>query len=315
MNTVFIDGQVGTTGLMILDRLKTRDDIELLQIPKDKRKDIKTKEKYLNDADLVILCLPDDAAVESVALINNPATRVVDASTAHRTRDGWVYGLPELAPGQRELIKASKRVSNPGCYPTGFVLALYPLIAGGIVPPDYPVTVHAVSGYSGGGNKLIDAYESCELAEPESMVYRPYALNLKQKHVPEMQKWTGLRHPPLFSPAVGNFYKGMLVSIPLLPRLLSRKVTLKSVHEILERYYESEPFVQIIPFDNAPYLINGFLSATACNDTNCVELFVFGNEEQIMVTARLDNLGKGSSGAAVQNMNIMLGLDETTGLL
>lgn len=315
MNTVFIDGQVGTTGLMILDRLKARDDIALLQIPKDKRKDIKTKEKYLNEADLVILCLPDDAAVESVGLIRNPATKVIDASTAHRTRDGWVYGLPELSPVQREQISASKRVSNPGCYPTGFILALYPLIAGGIVPLDYPVTIHAVSGYSGGGNKLIDAYESCNIAEPESMVYRPYALNLKQKHVPEMQKWTGLSHPPLFSPAVGNFYKGMLVSTPLLSRYLNQKLSLKGIHEILDRYYESEPFVQVMPFDNAPHLINGFLSATACNDTDCVELFVFGNDAQIMITARLDNLGKGSSGAAVQNLNIMLGLDEAIGLL
>ena len=301
--------------MKILDRLKARDDIELMEIPAAKRKDIRTKTAYLNEAELVVLCLPDEAARESVSLIHNPATKVIDASTAHRTSQGWVYGLPEISKAQRGQIRASNRVSNPGCYPTGFILAIYPLIAEGVVSLDYPVTVHAVTGYSGGGNKLIDAYRNHDTSETASISYRPYALGLKQKHVPEMQRWTGLRYAPIFTPAVGNFFNGTLVSIPLVSRLLNQKVSPKDVHHILGNYYQSEPFVKVMPLDSDNYLQDGFLSPTACNGSNRIELFVFGYEEQLLLVARFDNLGKGSSGAAVQNMNIMLNLQESKGLI
>ena len=311
MKKVFVDGHEGTTGLMIMDRLRARDDIELIEIPGDKRKDREARRERLNDADLAILCLPDEAAKESVGLIENPRTKVIDASTAHRTSEGWVYGLPELDREQRGRIRTSRRVTVPGCYATGFVLAVRPLVSHGIVPEDYPITVHAVSGYSGGGKKLINVYENRAAAEPASMVHRPYALGLEHKHVPEMQKWTGLAYAPLFAPSVGDFYKGMLVSIPLLPRLLRQKTAPAAVRELLGSYYASEPFVRVMPLDSEGYLDNGYLSATACNNTNMVEIFVFGHAEQILIVSRLDNLGKGSSGAAVQNMNIMLGLNET----
>ncbi len=313
-NKVFIDGQAGTTGLLIYERLKDRQDIELLEIPAAERKNMQVKRQYLNDADLVILCLPDEAAIESVSMIDNAETKVIDASTAHRTAEGWVYGLPELNPGQRELIRNSKRISNPGCYPTGLVLALNPLTSSGLVPADYPITVHAFSGYSGGGNKLIDAYEN-HSGSQEEIAARPYALNLNQKHVPEMQKWTGLKNPPIFAPAVGNYYKGMLVCTPLHINMLSRKVSPEDVWQILSDYYAGETFVKVMPFNDSSYMEGAFLSPLACNDTNLVELFVFGNADHINLVARLDNLGKGSSGAAVQSLNILLGLDETTGLI
>jgi len=315
MHTVFIDGQEGTTGLQILDRLKEREDINLIEIPVEKRKDVQTKTDYLNQADLVILCLPDQAARESVSLIRNPRTKVIDASTAHRISDGWVYGLPERNKDQREKIRRSIRVSNAGCYATGFILAAYPLIHLDIIPADYPVTIHAVSGYSGGGKKLIRTYESEVHPDPSSLSHRPYALGLNHKHVPEMQRWTGLSHPPVFNPAVGNFYNGMLVCIPLISRLLKRGLSAEAVRETLAGYYETEPFVQVMPFNKDDYLEAGFLSATACNGTNRIELFVFGHQDQILLVARLDNLGKGASGAAVQNMNIMLNVEEGKGLI
>ena len=314
MKTVFIDGQAGTTGLGILDRLQTREDIRLIEIPQDQRKNPQAKAACLNAADLVILCLPDQAARESVALIHNSATKVIDASTAHRTSEGWVYGLPELNRHQREHIRLSSRVSVPGCYPTGFILNVRPLVDAGILPPDYPVTVHAVSGFSGGGKKLIEAYQTQSADETTMLAYRPYALGLSHKHVPEMQKMTGLRHAPLFAPSVGNFLKGMLVSVPLFPRLLNRRVMAAEVRDSLADFYADEPFVQVMPWESASHLENGFLSPTACNGTNRVELFVFGHDRQILLVARLDNLGKGSSGAAVQNMNLMLGLPEDRGL-
>jgi len=315
MKTVFIDGQEGTTGLQILDHLTKRDDIELMEIPVEKRKDVQTKTTYLNEADLVILCLPDPAAKESVSLIDNPRTKVIDASTAHRISEGWVYGLPERNKTQRDEIRASHRVSNAGCYSTGFILAVYPLIHWGIMPIDYPVTIHAVSGYSGGGKKLIHAYEHEKPSDPDSLSHRPYALGLNHKHVPEMQRWTGLSYPPVFSPAVGNFYKGMLVSIPLVSRLLKKAVSAEDVQDVLANYYENERFVRVMPYGNEDFLENGFLSATTCNGTNRVEFFVFGHKHQILLVARLDNLGKGASGAAVQNMNIMLNIEEGKGLI
>lgn len=315
MKTVFVDGQEGTTGLQIYDRLKDRDDIELLEIPNEKRKDIPTKTEYLNQADLVILCLPDDAARESVSLIRNPQTKVIDASTAHRTAKGWVYGLPELKASQREAIRSSERVANTGCYAAAFILLSYPLISQGIMPVDYPAVVHGASGYSGGGKKLIGVYENPDNDEPASFSYRPYALDLTHKHLPEMQRWTGLIQPPLLFPSVGNFYNGMLVSVPLISKSLDKQVAAKDVWELLYAYYESESFIRVMPFKSDEFLDNGFLSPTTCNGTNRVDVFVFGHEQQILLVARLDNLGKGASGGAVQNMNIMLDIDERKSLL
>ena len=313
MKTVFIDGQEGTTGLEILDRLQPRNEIRLIEIPKDRRKDPQAKAACLNAADLVILCLPDQAARESVGLIRNPATKVIDASTAHRTSEGWVYGLPELNPHQRDRIRLSNRVSVPGCYPTGFILSVRPLVDAGILPPDYPVTVHAVSGFSGGGKKLIETYQNQKVDGASALAYRPYALGLSHKHVPEMQKMTGLQHAPIFAPSVGNFLKGMLVSVPLFSRLLNKRVVAAEVRDTLADFYADEPFVQVMPWESASHLENGFLSPMACNGTNSVELFVFGHDLQILLVARLDNLGKGASGAAVQNMNLMLDLPEGEG--
>lgn len=314
MKTVFIDGQEGTTGLQISDRLKGRDDIELMEIPYEKRKDIGTKTTFLNEADLVILCLPDQASRESVSLISNPTTKVIDASSAHRISEGWTYGLAELNDTQREAISTSRRVTNPGCYATGFILAVNPLVVRGVLLPDHPITVNAVSGYSGGGKKLIQAYEDPDATNDEALCHRPYALGLEHKHVPEMQRWTGLDHRPLFVPSVGNFYKGMLVSIPLVTRLVNRVVSVEDIRNLLSDYYESEPFVQVMPFESDDHLDNGFLSPVVCNGTNRIDIFVFGNNGQILLVARLDNLGKGASGAAVQNMNIMLDLEESRGL-
>ncbi len=315
MKKIFIDGQEGTTGLQIFDRLKDRDDIQLLEIPHEKRKDADTKKEFLNQANLVILCLPDGPSKESVGLIKNPETKVIDASTAHRTSVGWTYGLPELNANHRDKIRESKRVANPGCYPTGFILTLYPLVHKNIVPVDYPAIIHAVSGYSGGGKKLINLYENQENKGRDYFSYRPYALGTKHKHVNEMQEITGLKHAPFFSPAVGNFYEGMLINVPLVSRLLNKKVEAKEIRDILYEYYASEPFVKVMEFEKTDFLDNGFLSPTECKGTNRVELFVFDHADQILLISRLDNLGKGASGAAVQNMNIMLGFDERKGLI
>jgi len=314
MFKVFIDGQEGTTGLQIHERLKSRTDLHILKIADQDRKNPEVKQRFLNEADLVILCLPDEASRESVNLIQNDQTKVIDSSTAFRTADGWTYGIPELNKQQRDRIKNAKRLSNPGCHATGFIMALYPLIQEHIVPQDYPVFAQSVTGYSGGGKKLIAVYESGETPKENLKAPRHYALSLKHKHVAEMQKVTGLQHPPLFTPIVDDYYQGMVVSIPLMSRMLPNKITAPEVREILADYYQSEPFVRVIPFESSPFLDNGFLIPTECNQTNRIDLFVFGNDDQILVAARLDNLGKGASGAAVQNMNIMLGVEESTGL-
>lgn len=313
---VFIDGRHGTTGLKIDERLSIRPEIEILSIPEAQRKDPAVKAEYINNADVVFLCLPDAASKESVALLrpDNTRTRFLDASTAHRTNPEWVYGLPELNKGHRERVKNAQKVAVPGCHASGFIMLMHPLVAGGIVPADYPVSTYSITGYSGGGKEMIASYEQPG-SLPEAMKSpRFYGLGLAHKHLPEMQALTGLAHQPLFTPIVGNFAQGMVVAVPLLPRLLGKKVTPADVQAYYADYYAGEVFVKVMPLDAAPLLDNGFLPATACNDTNRAEIFVFGHGEQILVAARFDNLGKGASGAAIQCMNVMLGVDEATGL-
>lgn len=306
---VFIDGQEGTTGLQLSQRLKARKDIELIPISDALRKDPAERAKCINSANVVFLCLPDDAAKESVSLIENPAVRVIDASTAHRVDPNWTYGLPELSPEFRAAIQTSKRISNPGCYATGFITCVYPLIALKIMGPEYPVVCQGISGYSGAGKKAIAQYESenrsADLESP-----RHYALGLSHKHLPEMQKVTGLLSPPLFNPLICDFYAGMAVSVPLNVCMLKRRLNLSQMYEALSEYYLNSNFISV---HTAPE--SGFLPANELEGTNKLKLYVCGNDRQITLISILDNLGKGASGAAVQNMNIALGLDETTGLL
>lgn len=313
---VFIDGRHGTTGLKIDERLALRPDIEILAIPEDKRKDPAVKAEYINNADVVFLCLPDAASKESAALLapDNNRTRFLDASTAHRTHPDWVYGLPELNGGQRERIRKAQKVAVPGCHASGFILLMHPLVTAGIVPADYPVSTYSITGYSGGGKEMIASYEE-PTSLPDAMKSpRFYALGLTHKHLPEMQAQTGLAAKPLFTPIVGNFSQGMVVAVPLLPRLLGKPFGPADIHAFYSEYYAGEKFVRVMPLDGSAALDNGFLPATACNGTNRVELFVFGHAEQILIAARFDNLGKGASGAAIQCMNIMLGVEEDTGL-
>ncbi|HEY3666669.1 MAG TPA: N-acetyl-gamma-glutamyl-phosphate reductase [Polyangiaceae bacterium] len=312
---IFIDGREGTTGLQIQERLQARADLELCELPDSQRKDPAARKALINDVDFVITCLPDAAARESASMIDNPRTRLIDPSSAHRVSPDFVYGFPELNPGQRELIRKAKRVSVPGCHATGLVAALAPLVARGLVPKSYPTVVHSLTGYSGGGKKLIAKYEMASPDDSEALRGpRPYGLALKHKHLPEMQHVVGLDEAPFFEPVVGHFYKGMLVSVPLLTRLLPKKLAPRDVHEVLAAHYHGERFVLVQPLDSEALLDEGYLSPMACNDSNRLELFVFGHEQQILLVARLDNLGKGASGAAVQNLNLMLGADEATGL-
>ncbi len=306
---VYIDGQSGTTGLQIYDRIGAREDLELLRIDEDLRHDLNERKKFLNAADIVFLCLPDAGAMEAVSLIENPDVKVIDASTAHRTNDAWTYGYPELSKEQREAIKSSKRIANPGCHATGLISSTAPLVRMGILPKDYPLTCYSLTGYSGGGKKMIADYESAE--KPESL-FAPgiYGLSLKHKHIPEMQKVTGLTHPPVFMPVVDDYYKGMASTILLHNRLLTGAPTAEEICARLQDYYKDEHFVTVRPYEKAP----STLYANTLAGTNRLELVVCGHEDQTTVTALFDNLGKGASGAAVQNMNIMLGLPENTGL-
>ncbi len=311
--TVFIDGQHGTTGLKIHDRLQKRTDIELVEIPEEKRKDPTVKRKLLNEADIVFLCLPDDAARQAVGMITNNSVCVIDGSTAHRVSEGWVYGFPELNKEQRNLIRTSKRISVPGCHATGFVALLFPLVSQGIVAPDYPVNSFAIAGYSGGGKTMIADYQA---ANPPHYVLnpRPYALALNHKHVPEMTRVVGLAQPVVFAPTVVNVYNGEIISIPLYSNKIANNLSAADIQKVLAEYYANERFVKVMPYPADEHLKNGFLTMTDCNETNNIELFVFGGKERILLSARFDNLGKGASGAAVQNMNIILGVDEATGL-
>ncbi len=309
--TVFVDGQEGTTGLRIHEYLAQRRDVEVLRIHPDKRKDSAERARLLNAADVAFLCLPDAAAREAAALVTNPRTCLIDASTAHRTAPGWAYGLPELARGQREALRASKRIANPGCHATAFVLLLRPLVDAGLVPKAHAVPATSITGYSGGGKKMIEQYEASPI-EHALTSPRPYALSLAHKHLPEMAAHTGLAAPPIFMPVVGNFYKGLAVSVPLSLRDLG--TTAEALHAALAARYAGERFVRVMPLRDAATLEAGYFDVQACNDSNRVEIFVFGNDTQALLLARLDNLGKGASGAAVQAMNVHLGVDEGLGL-
>ncbi len=308
----FVDGQEGTTGLRIHEYLAQRADIEVLRIDADRRKDSAERARLLNAADVAFLCLPDAAAKEAAALVTNPTTCLIDASTAHRTAPGWAFGLPELAPAQRAAIRASKRIANPGCHASAFILLLRPLVDAGLVPAALAVSATSITGYSGGGKKMIEQYQAGGDARLDSP--RPYALSLAHKHIPEMMAHTGLAARPLFMPLVGNFYKGLAVSVPLHLAQLAPGATPERLQAAFEARYAGERFVRVMPLRDAATLEDGFFDVQACNDTNRVDVFVFANETQVLLVARLDNLGKGASGAAVQAMNLHLGLDEAAGL-
>ncbi|MEG8222005.1 N-acetyl-gamma-glutamyl-phosphate reductase [Sphingomonas sp. HH69] len=310
-HTIFIDGGVGTTGIEIGDRLAGRPELSLITLDEKDRKDAAARRDALNAADIVILCLPDDAAREAVALIDNDHTRVIDASTAHRVADGWTYGFPELEPGHREKLAASRFVANPGCWPTGFLALVRPLTLAGLVPADWPVTVSGASGYSGGGKAMIAEYEG---ADGAPTAFRAYGLGLGHKHVPEMTRYSGLVHPPLFAPAVANGYRGMVVEVPLQLRAMPGAPSLEDVHAALADAYAGSPLVSVAPLSESAAM--GQVELEHVGATDRLALFVFGNADsgQARLVAALDNLGKGAAGAAVQNLNILAGLPEIAGL-
>ena len=302
MAKIFVDGQEGTTGLKIFERLKDRPELTLIRIDPERRKDPAARADCINQADVAFLCLPDAAAREAAALCENPDTVIIDASTAHRTAPGWAYGIPELSPAHRRALQSAKRIANPGCYASGFIVPVYPLVLAGVIAPDCPLTVNALSGYSGGGKKMIAQYEA-QPREGKLEAPRAYGLTLAHKHLPEMAAVTGLLHKPLFIPTVAGFYQGMTVSIPLPRRLMARDMDADGVRALLAQHYAG-----------TEGLDGGFMDAQGCNGTNRMDLFVFGNEEHVLIVSRLDNLGKGASGAAVQCMNLALGVEETCGL-
>lgn len=309
---VFIDGSEGTTGLRINERFQNRDDIELLQISPEGRKDPAERKEMIHASDITFLCLPDEAARESAALASDEDVVLIDASTAHRTEEGWAYGFPELSDAHRTAIKVGKRIAVPGCYATGFISLVYPLIAGGILPKDYPVSSFAISGYSGAGKRTIAAYESEERPE-ELSAGREYALTQQHKHLKEMKKITGLARTPLFSPIIDDYYSGMLVSVPLYADMLSKEASPEKLLAYYAQYYENERFIKVSAADDET-VVSGFLAGNGLSGWDGLKIYVTGNEERIVVSSQFDNLGKGASGAAIQCMNLILGCDEAKGL-
>ncbi len=309
---VFIDGSEGTTGLRINERFQRRDDIELLHIDPELRKDPAERKKMIGASDITFLCLPDEAARESAALAEGEDVVIIDASTAHRTEAGWAYGFPELSDAHREAIQSGKRIAVPGCYATGFISLVYPLITGGILPKDYPVSSFAISGYSGAGKRTIAAYESADRAE-ELSAGREYALTQQHKHLKEMQKITGLARTPLFSPIIDDYYSGMVVSVQLYADLLKGKHTPESLLHYYAQYYDKKRFIRVSAADDE-VAASGFLAGNGLSGWDGLKIYVTGNEERIVVSSQFDNLGKGASGAAIQCMNLILGCDEAEGL-
>lgn len=309
---IYIDGSEGTTGLRINERFQGRDDIEILAIPSELRKDLNERKKYINASDITFLCLPDAASIEAVSLVENENVRIIDASTAHRTNEGWAYGFPELSKEHKEKIISGKRIAVPGCYASGFISLVYPLVAGGILPKDYPVSSFALSGYSGAGKKTIAVYES-EDRPKEFASGREYALTQQHKHLKEMQKITGLERTPLFSPIIDDYYSGMVVSVPLFADMLAKKETPESLLAYYAEYYKGQKFIKVSASDDE-VAASGFLAGNGLSGWDGLKIYVTGNEERMVVSSQFDNLGKGASGAAIQCMNLMLGCEEAKGL-
>lgn len=312
---VFIDGGEGTTGLRINERISVRDDIEVLTIDPELRKDPAERKRLINASDVTFLCLPDAAAIEAVSLIDpdNKHTCIIDASTAHRTNPEWAYGFPELSKSFRDKIRNSKRIAVPGCYASGFMMMVYPLIQMGIMGTDYPVCVTALSGYSGAGKKAIAVYESADKTE-DLFAPREYALSQQHKHLKEMKAISGLDREPLFTPVVDDYYSGMIVSFPIYTHLLKEKITPEELQKKFAGYYEGEQFIKVMPFGSEAEG-NGFFAANAMSGKDDAQIYITGNEDRILITARFDNLGKGASGAAMQCLNVTLGCDEAKGLV
>ena len=313
--TIFIDGEEGTTGLQIRERLKGRAELDLINLTKERRKDLKARSEALNSADVAILCLPDEAARDAVAMIGSNATRVIDASTKHRVDSGWIYGFPEMFSGHRENVSVASRVTNPGCYSTGAVGLIRPLVDAGILPRSHPVTINAISGFSGGGKALIERMKNSSVDDAISSNWFGYGLGLAHKHVPEIQLYGGLENAPLFVPSVGRFEQGMVVQVPLPLWSLKKKPTVNDLREVMAQYYHSQHFVSVADAEETANH-EAKLDPEELNGTNHMRLYVFGNDDtnQALLAAQLDNLGKGASGQAVQCLNLMLGLDESTGL-
>ncbi len=316
MNKIFIDGGEGTTGLRIMERFEGRNDVSLLKIEPELRKDPDRRRALINESDITFLCLPDAAAIEAVGLVDkdNDHTVIIDASTAHRTLPDWAYGLPELSDAHREKIRKGDRIAVPGCYASGFNMIVYPLVAHGYIAPDYPVYVTALSGYSGAGKKAIALYEAADKAH-DLYAPREYALTQTHKHLKEMKAISGLDREPLFTPVVDDYYCGMIVSVPVYTHLMAKKCAPEQLRDMYASHYEGEQFIRVREYGyDKEEACNGFLSANAYAGRDDAELIITGNEDRMLISARFDNLGKGASGAAIQCMNIKLGLDEATGL-
>lgn len=309
---IFIDGSEGTTGLRIHERFAEREDVELLPISSELRKDKEERKRLINSSDITFLCLPDAAAEESVSLVENDHVRIIDTSTAHRTMEGWAYGFPELSEEHREAIAAGNRIAVPGCYATGFISLVYPMVAEGLISADYPVSAFGISGYSGGGRKMIAAYEA-EEREDALLAPREYALSQAHKHLKEMKKIPGLKREPLFSPIVADYYSGMVVSVPVYTELMNKGRTPQEVRKYLADFYAGSRFVRVMPFGEEEASAN-MLAGNAMSGRDSLRIYVTGNEDRVLLSSQFDNLGKGASGAAIQCLNIALGCEESKGL-